>query len=180
MKAAVEEAFAGAAGFTALRLSYAVSFEDSVTRYLDECARYGHKAEMYPRYARNMVWIEDIIQTVLVLVDRLAKGLDAPPAVNVGGSECATRSHMAAAFRDVAAPGLEFLEMDPPESFFAMRPERIELDISLMTSLLGRKPISLQDAYARELANKGLQHGQTRLHNLYNGNGGFSSSGLSA
>lgn len=180
MKAAVEKTFADTAGFTSLRLSYVVSLEDPVTRYLYECAHHGRKGEMFSRYARNMVWIEDVIQTVLVLVDRLEKGQESPPAINVGGSECTTRCQMAAALRDAGISSLEFLEMEPPEAFFAARPERIELDVSLMTSLLGRKPTSLKDAYARELENKGLQHGQTRFHNRANGNGGLPPSGLSA
>lgn len=155
MKARVEREFAGTPGFTALRLSYVVSLEDGVTRYLRECARAGAKAEVFSRYARSMVWVEDVTAAVATLLRLSDRGDELPGAVNLGGMECLTRTRMAAAFQEAIAPGLEICEVEPPEGFFAARPERIELDVSLLAALLGRNPLSLREAYAREMTDKG-------------------------
>lgn len=157
MKAEVERRFASADGFAALRLSYVVSPSDGVTRYLASCARDGAVAELFAEYARSMVWIGDVTAAVLALVARAEQGPDLPRAVNVGGPACITRARMAELYSRHVAPSLRFAEVPAPEGFFAARPRRIELDVSLLASLLGREPLSLEQAY--ETASKGCFNG---------------------
>lgn len=149
MKAEVEHRFASTEGFTALRLSYVVSREDGVTSYLASCAHAGAAAELFSGYARNMVWIDDVVAVVLALTAKAQHGARLPKAVNVGGPACISRAQMAEAYRSGFAPSLRYVEVPAPAGFFDARPRRIELDVARLVSLLGRAPIPLELAYKK-------------------------------
>lgn len=159
MKAAVETRFSGKPGFTALRLSYVVSPTDGVTAYLKECARTGDAAEVFAGYARNMVGVEDVVEAVLALTRLAQAGRPLPPAVNLAGERCVTRHEMATAFRDALAPHLSIHEVPAPDGFFSVRPKKISLDVSLLTSLMHRPPQPLTEVYRSEILKGELQDG---------------------
>lgn len=159
MKAAVETRFSGKPGFAALRLSYVVSRTDGVTAYLKECARTGNTAEVFAGYARNMVGVQDVVETVLTLARLAQAGRPLPPAVNLAGERCVTRYEMATAYRDAVAPHLSIREIPAPEGFFSARPKKISLDVSLLTSLMRRPPQSLIEVYRSEILKGELQNG---------------------
>lgn len=158
MKAEVERRFAAVPGFTALRLSYVLSPFDGVTRRFAQCAREGAVAEAFVDYARNMVWIGDVCAAVCSLIDAAARGEALPRAVNVGGPACVTRAETAHAYRHALAPALRIAEVAAPEGFFAARPRRIALDVSLFTRLLGRAPLTPGEAYLHLQASEGAVH----------------------
>ncbi len=158
MKAAVETRFCRTAGFTALRLSYVVSPADGVTTYLQECARTGNIAEVFAEYARNMIGVEDVVEAVLTLTRLAQTGCPLPPAVNLAGKSCVTRLEMAKAYRDAVAPNLSVREIPAPDGFFSVRPKKISLDVSLLTSLMQRSPHLLTEVYRNAILKGELQN----------------------
>lgn len=157
MKAEVERRFAGATGFTALRLSYVTSLEDGVTRYFTDCVQAGTVAEVFGEYARSMVWIDDVVATVCALIAKAQLGEALPHALNVGGPACISRTQMAQAYQRSVNGALRFVDAKAPEVFFSSRPRSIALDVSRMISVLQREPLSLEQAYKN--ASKGCLHG---------------------
>ncbi|MCH5146299.1 NAD(P)-dependent oxidoreductase [Desulfovibrio sp. UIB00] len=156
MKAAIEKKFSSASGFCALRLSYVTSLCDGVTRYFSDCASGGKTAEVFEGYERNMVWIDDVVATVCSLTEMALCGDVLPKAVNVGGAECISRGQMAAAYVRAVDASLQYREVAAPENFFSSRPRKIALDVSLLTSILRRSPVSLDEGYGKY---KGVLHG---------------------
>ena len=149
MKAEIESRFGSAEGFTALRLSYVTSLEDNVTKYFIDCAQKGKTAEVFGEYARSMVWIDDVVAAVCSLISMAQRGDVLPKAVNVGGPACLSRTKMAQAYSQSVNGTLSIMDIPAPNGFFSSRPHSIALDVSLLTSILGRSPISLSKAYAK-------------------------------
>lgn len=147
MKAEIEKSFAQVQGFTSLRLSYVVSMKDAVSGYLFSCAQKGLTAEVFGEYQRNMVWIDDVVAAVCALTKLAAQGATLPKALNIGGPACISRLQMAQAFKNSLDKRLNFSDTVAPEGFFQSRPRRVELDVSQLTSILGRPPLSLEEAY---------------------------------
>lgn len=150
MKAEVEKRFSLMPGFTALRLSYVVSGDDAVTRYLASCAEKNIVAEVFYQYRRNMVWIGDVVETVRVLTIMAQQGMTLPGIINVGGPACISRAQMALAYQNNFDKKLKYKEVEAPPDFFLARPHSICMDVSLMTSILKRQPFSIEDIYTNE------------------------------
>jgi hypothetical protein len=104
-----------------------------------------------------MVWIDDVVAAVCALVSMAERGEMLPAAVNVGGASCVSRVQMAEAYARNAAISLRITNAAAPADFFSSRPRRIALDVSLLSSLLGRSPATLDEAYSNAL--KGTRNG---------------------
>lgn len=149
MKAEVEEALSGEAGFKTIRLSYVVFLADKVTSYLLRCSREGRRAEVYHPYFRSAIHLSDVVDGVRELV----AGWERFPhrAVNFGGPALISRRQTAEIVAGLVG-GLSIDVVDPGEAFFRARPKSIELRTDRLCALLGRGPKDIGAALAQEYA----------------------------
>ncbi len=148
MKLEIEQRFAGAQAFKAIRLSYVFSKEDKFTRYLIDCWRNGVEADLFHPFLRAVVYRDDVVQGALELARRWQ---DFPmPAVNFGGPAVLSKIDIAETLRRVCLPGLRLKVTEPTAEFFANRPRVIAMKSPLLAELLGRPPLALQEAARNE------------------------------
>ncbi len=149
MKREIEELFAHAQPFKAVRLSYVFSKEDKFTRYLSECWRNGVEANIFHPFFRAVIHRDDVVQGVLELARRWH---DFPMrVVNFGGPAVLSRVDIAETLRDVCLPGLRCEVTEPAVEFFANRPRVIAMQSPVLAKLLGHPPLSLREAARNEI-----------------------------
>jgi dTDP-4-dehydrorhamnose reductase len=148
MKFEIEQRFAGAQAFKAIRLSYVFSKEDKFTRYLIECWRNGIEADLFHPFLRAVIYRDDVVQGALELARRWQ---DFPmPALNFGGPAVLSRVDIAETLRCACLPGLRLKVTEPAAEFFVNRPRVIAMKSPLLEELLGRPPLALREAARNE------------------------------
>jgi len=150
MKRRVEETFAADSSFKTFRLSYVLSCEDRFLSYLAGCFEKGIAAEVYDSLWRNVVHVGDVVDAARAV----AKDWDVLKArvLNVIGLRCVSRFDLAEAYREWVAPGLEIIKTEPDPGFFAARPRRIALRSLYLKEVLGREPVTINEALKKEFA----------------------------
>lgn len=150
MKHEIEERFKGCAAFKSLRLSYVFSIEDKFTRYLRGCVRNGASAEIFDPFHRSVVYRADVVAGAL----RLAAQWDdvGEKTINFGGPEILSRHQFADYVRRAGLSDLRFEVMQPEPAFFQHRPRWIAMRSPILSRLLGRSPLSIDQAARIELA----------------------------
>jgi dTDP-4-dehydrorhamnose reductase len=154
MKYEVECRFLSNPAFRTLRLSYAFSREDKFTRYLLDCGRKGVTAQVFHRYVRAVVHLDDVVAAAVAL-DR--KWERTGPVINVGGPAALAREEFADVVKELAAPALRYLVIEPPAGFLAERPGVIRMRSPQLHVLLDRPARSLRTAALLEFGPTHLQ-----------------------
>lgn len=150
MKHEIEERFKGSAAFKSLRLSYVFSSEDKFTRYLSGCVRSGAPAEIFHPLLRSVVYREDVVAGALGLA---AQWDDVGEQnINFGGPEILSRVQFAEYVRGGGLSDLRFEVVHPEPAFFQHRPRSIAMRSPILSRLLGRSPLSIDQAARIELA----------------------------
>lgn len=150
MKHEIEERFKGSTAFKSLRLSYAFSSEDKFTRYLSACARSGASAEIFHPFLRSVVYRADVVAAAVGLASKW-DDVD-EQNINIGGPEILSRVQLAEYIRSAGMMDLNFKVVHPEPSFFEHRPRLIAMRSPIMSRLLGRNPLSIDQAARIELA----------------------------
>lgn len=148
MKREIEKRFANEPQFKAFRLSYVFSAEDRFMKYLCQCAGEGKKAEVFRALYRNVVYIEDILDAMIAL-SRTYNQWD-NMLFNLSGPELLCREDMARLFKRSIDASLQYDVCLPDDEFFRARPNTIATESLYLGRLLGRKPMTIEDAMKRE------------------------------
>jgi dTDP-4-dehydrorhamnose reductase len=148
MKRRVEETFAADSSFKAFRLSYVLSSKDRFLSYLAGCFEKGIAAEVYDSLWRNVVHIGDVMAAARAVAEDW-EVLQAR-VLNVIGPKCVSRYDLAEAYREQVAPGLQIIKTEPDPGFFSARPRRIALRSLYLKEVLGREPVTIDEALKRE------------------------------
>jgi nucleoside-diphosphate-sugar epimerase len=150
MKHEIEERFKGSAAFKSLRLSYVFSCEDKFTRYLRGCVRSGTPAQIFHPFLRSVVYRADVVAGALGLA---AQWDDVGEQnINFGGPEILSRVQFAEYVRGAGLSDLCFEVVHPEPAFFQHRPRSIAMRSQILSRLLGRSPLSIDQAARIELA----------------------------
>jgi dTDP-4-dehydrorhamnose reductase len=150
MKHEIEERFKGNAAFKSLRLSYVFSSEDKFTRYLSGCVRNGTPAEIFHPFLRSVVYRADVVAGALGLA---AQWDDVGEQnINFGGPDILSRLQFADHVRRAGLPDLRIEIVHPEPAFFQHRPRSIAMQSPILSRLLGRSPLSIEQAALIELA----------------------------
>jgi len=150
MKHEIEERFKGRAAFKSLRLSYVFSSEDKFTRYLSGCVRSGASAEIFHPFFRSVVYREDVVAGALGLAAQWDEVSE--QNINFGGPEILSRIQFAEYVRGAGLPDLRFDVVHPKPAFFEHRPRSIAMRSPILSRLLGRSPLPIDQAARIELA----------------------------
>ena len=150
MKHEIEERFKGCAGFKSLRLSYVFSSEDKFTRYLSGCDKSGACAEIFHPFFRSVVYQADVVAGALGLAAKW--GEVAAQNINFGGPEILSRVQFAEYLREAGLSELRIEVVNPEPAFFQNRPRSIAMRSPILNHLLGRSPLSIDQAARIELA----------------------------
>lgn len=150
MKREIEQRFAGAQAFKAIRLSYVFSKDDKFTRYLVECWRNRVEVDLFHPFFRAIIHRDDVVRGALELARRWH---EFPVQVmNFGGPAVLSRVDFAEILRDSCLPELRFKVTEPAVEFFANRPRVIAMRSPLLAELLGRPPLTLREAALKEVS----------------------------
>ena len=148
MKHMIEQAFASETRVKVFRLSYVFSKEDKFMTYLENCAASGKTAEVFSALYRNVIYIEDVIDSIFALEDTFDQWENS--VFHICGRELLSRKDMAEIFREKVNPKLQITARIPDESFFMARPNVIQTDSLYLEKLLRRKPMSISEAMQSE------------------------------
>ena len=144
MKYEIEQRYKDCEQFKACRLSYVFSRNDKFMKYLTSCAELGQPADVYDSFRRNVIYIEDVVKTV-IQIGKKYKEID-PGLINVSGIQCLSRKDMAQFYQEVVSPSFVFTTSVPPKEFFDARPDIINTSSLYLEDILGRKPTLIKDA----------------------------------
>lgn len=144
MKLDVERRFLNNPNFKVARLSYVFSRQDKFTRYLLDCATDGSTAEIFHPFARNVIYLSDVVDGILALQSEW-EAIELT-VVNFGGPRSVSRLDIARAIKRLVAPHLNIREIFPGPGFFKERPREIQLMSAHLESLLGRPLRSIHQA----------------------------------
>lgn len=146
MKLEVEESFRAYDNFYVFRLSYVFSKDDKFTKYLISCFKNGLPADVFSSLYRNVIYIEDVIQAILVL----EKNNSNHKLFNLSGIENLSRLDLANLLKSGVYPQLEIRIVEPENSFFEYRPPKIQTKSIHLESLLNRSPLTIKEAIKLE------------------------------
>ncbi|WP_370979192.1 NAD-dependent epimerase/dehydratase family protein [Agaribacterium sp. ZY112] len=144
MKEEVERQFAGNPLFKILRLSYVISSLDSFVQYVVSCIKSGEEAEVFYPLSRKVIDVEDVVEATI----RIVEDWDAYkyPVLNLCGEVDVQREEIAQLIdsSSQSAERLKYRCVDLPEGFWDSRPKIINVESRHLSSLLGRKPRSIE------------------------------------
>lgn len=146
MKRKVEEAVEHNRSVRVARLSYVLSDHDKFSTYLAACANQGVPSEVFHPFSRRVVHLGDVVAGLL----RMATDWDEPfdTMVNFGGAKLVTRLDIAHEVKKRHFPDLQIKVVEPEDSFFRERPRVIDMATGRFEKILGRPPLSLEEAVA--------------------------------
>lgn len=149
MKYAVEQRFAANDAVRVARLSYVLSRHDKFSEYLARCAENGLRAEIFHPFYRRVIYAGDVVAGLLAL----ARNWSGTPhrIVNFAGPALVSRLDIAEATKRHALPDLAFDVVEPDEEFFVDRPRTIDMTSSRLEAVLGRVPLSIDEAIESEI-----------------------------
>ena len=135
----IERTFEKNDNFKIFRLSYVLSPEDKFLKYLTDCKKNNHCAEIYDPLIRNVVYIEDVS---IATVNIFKNWGNNQKLINVCGDESISRLRIAENFLDKASIKV----VNPDDSFWKIRPKNINLKSLYFSELIQKKPTSFHDA----------------------------------
>ena len=150
MKSIVEKRFEGNPNFKSFRCSLNFYKDDRFTTYLRQCAENGVEAEVFDPLTRAVVHRDDTVDAILAVANdwSLAEG----QYTNCGGPQVLSRAQIAETMKRVALPNLQFKVSRPPSKFYTDRPAFIEMKSPNLKRILGRSPVTFEEAVKIEFA----------------------------
>ena len=150
MKSIVEKRFEGNPNFKSFRCSLNFYKDDRFTQYLKQCASVNEEADIFDPLTRAIVHRDDTVDAILAVANdwNLAEG----QYTNCGGPQVLSRAQIAETVKRVALPNLQFNVSRPPSKFYTDRPAFIEMKSPNLKRILGRSPITFEEAVKIEFA----------------------------
>ena len=150
MKSIVEKRFEGNPNFKSFRCSLNFYKDDRFTQYLKTCAANNVEADIFDPLTRAIVHRDDTVDAILAVANdwNLAEG----QYTNCGGPQVLSRAQIAETVKRVALPNLQFKVSRPPSKFYTDRPAFIEMKSPNLKRILGRSPITFEEAVKIEFA----------------------------
>jgi dTDP-4-dehydrorhamnose reductase len=141
MKYEIEDLFNKQENFKVLRLSYVLSENDKFFKYLSECFHNNEIAEVYDGLHRNVVWIEDVLESIINLSNSFS---DIPyKVINVCGDSCLSRVDLLKYYiKNFNA--VKYKIVDTPLSILTSRPNKIEVHSLYLEKLINKKPLKIK------------------------------------
>jgi nucleoside-diphosphate-sugar epimerase len=153
MKYSVERFFSSSINFLSIRLSNIFSLDDKFIRYLDECENKNIRSSIYNQYSRNTIYYKDVLLGIKILINNFSSVNCS--AVNFGGPNCINKevinNYYVTTFKKNR---LNYTFTNPSSDFFKNRALNINLDSSLLESLLGKKLTPINEAMDIEFKNQ--------------------------
>ena len=150
MKSIVEKRFEGNPNFKSFRCSLNFYKDDRFTQYLKTCAANNVEADIFDPLTRAIVHRDDTVDAILAVANdwNLAEG----QYTNCGGPQVLSRAQIAETMKKVALPNLRFKVSRPPSKFYTDRPAFIEMKSPNLKRILGRSPVTFEEAVKIEFA----------------------------
>ena len=150
MKSIVEKRFEGNPNFKSFRCSLNFYKDDRFTQYLKQCASVNEEADIFDPLTRAIVHRDDTVDAILAVANdwNLAEG----QYTNCGGPQVLSRAQIAETMKRVALPNLQFKVSRPPSKFYTDRPAFIEMKSPNLKRILGRSPVTFEEAVKIEFA----------------------------
>jgi len=150
MKSIVEKRFEGNPNFKSFRCSLNFYKDDRFTQYLKQCASVNEEADIFDPLTRAIVHRDDTVDAILAVANdwSLAEG----QYTNCGGPQVLSRAQIAETVKRVALPNLQFKVSRPPSKFYTDRPAFIEMKSPNLKRILGRSPVTFEEAVKIEFA----------------------------
>ena len=150
MKSIVEKRFEGNPNFKSFRCSLNFYKDDRFTQYLKTCAANNVEADIFDPLTRAIVHRDDTVDAILAVANdwNLAEG----QYTNCGGPQVLSRAQIAETVKRVALPNLRFKVSRPPSKFYTDRPAFIEMKSPNLKRILGRSPVTFEEAVKIEFA----------------------------
>lgn len=134
MKNSVEIAFCGEKNFKALRLSYVFSYYDKFTQYYLSCLRKGETAEIFHPLYRNIICLNDLLQTVKTVIEKWDK--IPSDILNVCGNELISRVNLADALNRIFNWDTLYKIVPMEKEFLIIRPKVTNMKSLYLPDLL--------------------------------------------
>ena len=150
MKSIVEKRFEGNPRFKSFRCSLNFYKDDRFTQYLKQCASVNEEADIFDPLTRAVIHRDDTVDAILAVANdwSLAEG----QYTNCGGPQVLSRAQIAETVKRVALPNLRFKVSRPPAKFYTDRPAFIEMKSPNLKKILGRSPVTFEEAVKIEFA----------------------------
>ena len=150
MKSIVEKRFEGNPNFKSFRCSLNFYKDDRFTQYLKTCAANNVEADIFDPLTRAVIHRDDTVDAILAVANdwNLAEG----QYTNCGGPQVLSRAQIAETMKRVALPNLQFKVSRPPSKFYTDRPAFIEMKSPNLKRILGRSPVTFEEAVKIEFA----------------------------
>ena len=150
MKSIVEKRFEGNPNFKSFRCSLNFYKDDRFTQYLKQCASVNEEADIFDPLTRAVIHRDDTVDAILAVANdwSLAEG----QYTNCGGPQVLSRAQIAETVKRVALPNLRFKVSRPPAKFYTDRPAFIEMKSPNLKKILGRSPVTFEEAVKIEFA----------------------------
>ena len=150
MKSIVEKRFEGNPNFKSFRCSLNFYKDDRFTQYLKTCAANNVEADIFDPLTRAVIHRDDTVDAILAVANdwNLAEG----QYTNCGGPQVLSRAQIAETVKRVALPNLQFKVSRPPSKFYTDRPAFIEMKSPNLKRILGRSPVTFEEAVRIEFA----------------------------
>ena len=142
MKARVERVVQSNKLVKVVRFSYVLGKGDKYTSMMDESNNNGEKLEVFDGFERNVIVIDDVIDGIYKLIvnwDRINFS-----SINFCGEELISRIAMTQLYQEIVSPYLKFESIEAPLGFWNARPKKIEIRSNIFSTLLGRKPKTVE------------------------------------
>jgi dTDP-4-dehydrorhamnose reductase len=136
MKLEIEKKFGDNEKFKILRLSYVLSDNDKFFNYLNYCYENNLVAEIFDGIYRNVVLIEDVLESIINLTIRFNE--IQTRIINVCGDSCLSRVHLAKYFINNYKI-VKYKIIEVPSNILKSRPNKIEVKSLYLEKLLKRK-----------------------------------------
>ena len=150
MKSIVEKRFEGNPRFKSFRCSLNFYKDDRFTQYLKTCAANNVEADIFDPLTRAVIHRDDTVDAILAVANdwSLAEG----QYTNCGGPQVLSRAQIVETVKRVALPNLRFKVSRPPAKFYTDRPAFIEMKSPNLKRILGRSPVTFEEAVKIEFA----------------------------
>ena len=110
---------------------------------LESSATSGQVLSFCDGFERNVVVIDDVIEGIINLI--LDWSFVDTSIINFAGPDLISRATMTALYKTFVNSNLEFVVENAPEGFWEARPKTIHMNSEYFSTVLQRKPISVED-----------------------------------
>ncbi|OHD14638.1 MAG: hypothetical protein A2Y41_05885 [Spirochaetes bacterium GWB1_36_13] len=148
MKQEIERNFENEDNFKVFRMSYVFSKKDKFSSYIYNCYKNKEKAEVFHPFYRNVVYIEDVLDSIENLYKNWSQFEN--KYFNLCGKELVSRKDIVKFIYENFKEKLNYNIIEPDRDFFSARPKIISTRSNYLSFLLGREPYSIQEALKLE------------------------------